>query len=145
MPAGEPGEEIQIREGEARDLEAVYRLGLASPSLQPSATAPYLEKDELPGLLRDVLLVAEAEGSLVGFLLAEIYGPLGYIALLSVAPAFHRQGVASKLLEECGKRLRKKGVERLGGFAFQDKGVKRLLLRLGYTAGKSYIWMDRRI
>lgn len=134
-----------IREGEEKDLEAVYQLGLASPGLQPSATAPYLEKDELPSLLTDVLLVAEIEGQIVGFLLAEIHGPLGYVALLAVAPAFRRQGVAKLLFEDCKERLRKKGVRRLGGFALQDPKIERLLAHLGCRAGKAYTWMDREI
>jgi ribosomal-protein-alanine N-acetyltransferase len=56
-----------------------------------------------------VTVVAEAEGQLVGFCVVQLEDNLGYVVTLDVAPAWRRQGLARRLMEEVEARVRAAG------------------------------------
>lgn len=138
--------EVTIRQAQASDLDAVYRLGLTLPELQPSSAAPFLDLEELPQLLADgLLLVATTGDELIGFLYAERYHRLSYIAFLAVAPDYRRRGIATDLLASCSAYHSAAGATRLGGFACTDGEVTPFLARQGFIKGKAFTWRDRPI
>jgi ribosomal protein S18 acetylase RimI-like enzyme len=57
----------------------------------------------------DLFLVAEAAGELVGTVIGGYDGRRGLIYHLAVAPAFRKQGLATRLMDEVEARLRQKG------------------------------------
>jgi GNAT superfamily N-acetyltransferase len=65
---------------------------------------------EISGLIeRDVVLVAEEEGRLVGAVHTVIEGAIGYFGMLSVDPALQRKGVGRALLAAAEEQCRKAG------------------------------------
>lgn len=66
----------------------------------------YLQRN--PGLS----FVAEADGAIVGSLMAGHDGRRGYIQHLAVANRLRRQGIAGRLLELCLQALKREGIEK---------------------------------
>lgn len=110
----------QIRHGTAADVSAVlalWRRAEASPS--PTETAA-----DLVGLLeRDpaALLVAAAEGEIVGSLIAGWDGWRGTFYRLAVDPTQRRRGLAAALVRAGEERLRALGVRRLNAIVESDE------------------------
>ena len=82
-------EGVEICEGDSRD-----------------EIAAYLKRN--PGLSR----VAEANGKIVGVALCGHDGRRGWIYHLAVAPAYRREKVGQRLLDDCVRGLREAGLKR---------------------------------
>ncbi|HUF47716.1 MAG TPA: GNAT family N-acetyltransferase [Vicinamibacterales bacterium] len=110
--------DVAIRPMARRDLAEVVRLdavhtGAAEPDYWRRVVADFVgRRTDRPR----VGLVAECDGMLAGFVLADVrafeFGsePCGWILEIGVDPRFARQGLASRLLAETGRRLREAGV-----------------------------------
>jgi ribosomal-protein-alanine N-acetyltransferase len=61
---------------------------------------------EAPGA---VTVLAEAQGELAGFCLAQLEQQTGYVVTLDVAPAWRRRGLARRLIAEVESRLQSAG------------------------------------
>jgi [ribosomal protein S18]-alanine N-acetyltransferase len=100
-----------------RAVQGDEALGLVDALMELSA-----ELVEAPHWTREIwraavasereLLVAEADGALVGFVLYTLVAGEAEIESIAVGERFQRQGVGRALMEEMLKRLRMKGFER---------------------------------
>ena len=61
---------------------------------------------EAPGA---ITVLAEAQGKLAGFCIAQLEDSTGYIVTLDVVPAWHRRGLARRLMAEVESRLHSAG------------------------------------
>jgi len=97
-----------IREYASSDLEALYRLDQACfpPGISYSKRMLrwFLAQ---PGA---ICLVAETDGGITGFLLAESEGTVGHIITLDVAAEHRRKRLGSGLLKEAEQQLAARGV-----------------------------------
>jgi len=110
---------IAIRSGLARDAEAVLALWRSSGA-EPTRTD---DVRSIAGLVRhndQALIVAEADGRLVGSVIAGWDGWRGSVYRLVVAPGHRRQGLARRLLAEAEVRLRSQGAIRLAAIVVED-------------------------
>jgi ribosomal protein S18 acetylase RimI-like enzyme len=73
------------------------------------------EAKEIEGMVRDeVALLAEEDGSLVGFALAELrWARVGFLTDVYVQPSHRRRGLAAELVRETAARLRARGATHL--------------------------------
>jgi len=124
---------VAIRTATAADVDAVLDVWNRARSVAARTpdTAEYvgqlLERD--PG----ALLVAEADGELVGALIAGWDGWRGNLYRLAVLPTHRRAGIASALVEEGHDRLRKLGARRVTALVGGDEGAAHKLWRaVGY-------------
>src|SRR6202049_2641218 len=105
--------ELVIRPAREDDLAAVLRLWMEAEVTLPSVS------DSMDGLTRLVrepnagLIIAIIEGRLVGSVMGGWDGWRGNIYRLAVAPAYRREGIARRLVEEIDRALFDKGAERL--------------------------------
>lgn len=121
-----------IRTGTAGDtgpVLALWRIAEGPPS-------PTAGEDPLRQLLRHdpgSLLVAEAEGDLIGTLIAAWDGWRGSFYRLAVDPAWRRRGVATALVRAGEERLRGLGAVRLTAIAVgSDRDATGLWTAAGY-------------
>ena len=106
----------QERSDEAQQILALWREADAAPS--PTDT-----RDEVKKLLGEpaaVLLVAEADGRLVGTVIGGWDGWRGNIYRLAVLPAYRRRGIARALVGEAERRLRSMGARRISALVESD-------------------------
>jgi ribosomal protein S18 acetylase RimI-like enzyme len=109
-----------LRAGRADDIEAVLALwkrAEAGPSSTESADDVrwLLERD------RDALLLADAEGDVVGSLIVGWDGWRGTFYRLAVDPAHRRRGLATQLVRTGEERLRALGAKRLNAIVESEE------------------------
>jgi ribosomal protein S18 acetylase RimI-like enzyme len=106
----------QARPHEAEQVLALWRAAGVTPS--PTDT-----RGEVTKLLSEpaaVLLVAEADGRLVGTVIGGWDGWRGNIYRLAVLPAFQRRGIGRALVGEVERRLQKMGARRVSALVESD-------------------------
>ncbi|MDR6225832.1 GNAT family N-acetyltransferase [Desmospora profundinema] len=89
---------------------------------------------------RDLVLVAEKDGMVVGAIVGTIEKDTGYLYCLAVHPMFQGQGVGRELTILLEDRIRSKGVERIQ--VMVDEGTEKLAPfyhHLGYPQVSSSI------
>ena len=122
-----------IRAATAADIGAVLRVWAEARSAaartpdDPQFVERLLERD--PG----ALLVAEADGEVVGVLIAGWDGWRGNVYRLAVLPSHRRQGIALRLVEAGHDRLRALGARRVTALVGGEEGAAHRLWRaVGY-------------
>ncbi len=110
--------DFSIREARAEDFDAVIRLW---ESIDRHTSLPdrreYLET--FHAFSPELILVAEAEGRIVGTVIGGWDGWRANIARLSTHPDLRRSGVAMALVREIERRLHAKGARRV--YALVDR------------------------
>jgi len=119
-----------IRLATEDDVDAVLDLWRAAEAA-PSATD---DRDGLLGAVRrQVLLVAEADGQVVGSLIAAFDGWRGNLYRLAVAPTHRRRGVGRALVAEGERRLTAAGCRRMSALVLREEAAAR-----GFWAAVEY-------
>jgi ribosomal protein S18 acetylase RimI-like enzyme len=124
---------VTIRPARPDELAAVLRLWDASRS-EHAVTE---DTPERVGRLIDggALLVAEADGAIVGAVIAAFDGWRGNFYRLAVAPPFRRRGIAARLVAAGEERLRAAGAPRITALvAFDDAVARGFWASAGYDA-----------
>lgn len=141
---------LTLRKLEAADLPAITEIAKRSLIFDPIVEEVIAEKTvAAPDRFPDLGLVAEEDGSMVGFVqgacgigASDLHR--GYIRLMAVDPQHQRRGVGSKLLVELENRLRERGATEVSvmdvpqnyfmpGLDFRYTSGVCFLLRHGYT------------
>ena len=113
--------------GEVLVVWAEARSAAARTPDEPEMVERLLERD--PG----ALLVAEADGRVIGALIAGWDGWRGNVYRLAVLPSHRRQGVARRLVEAGHDRLRELGARRVTALVGGEEGAAHGLWRaVGY-------------
>jgi ribosomal-protein-alanine N-acetyltransferase len=120
-----------LREYRAGDWEAMYALDLicfeppfrfSRRTMRGFAEAP-----------NATAVLAEADGKLVGFCVAQIEERAGYVVTLDVSPEFQRKGIARRLMAEIEYRAKESGAESMALHVFTGNGgATRFYDALGY-------------
>jgi ribosomal protein S18 acetylase RimI-like enzyme len=93
------------------------------------AEAPPTPGESIDGLRRlldadpGALLVVEAEGRIVGVVIAAWNGWRGSLYRLAVDPPYRRRGLATRLVREGEKRLRERGAVRIDALVSTETPV----------------------
>ena len=122
--------EVTLREYRAGDAEAMYALDVAcfDPVFQFSRRAMRYFAEAR----RAVTVLAEADGELVGFCIAEV-DEESYVVTLDVAPAWRRRGLARQLMTEVEAKARAAGAESMALHVFKENvGAMRFYEETGY-------------
>jgi ribosomal-protein-alanine N-acetyltransferase len=86
---------------------------------------------EAPGA---VTVLAEAEGKLAGFCIAQLEQRTGYVVTLDVAPTWRRRGLARRLMAEVESRLHSAGAVQMQLHVFPgNAGAIQFYESIGYT------------
>lgn len=131
-------EDFQLRGYRPGDLDAMYRLDMAcfEPVFRFSRSAMrgFAEAPEA------VTLLAEANGGLAGFVIAEVADRAGYIVTIDVGVEWRGKGLARRLMQDLESETRRAGAEVLLLHVYVQNGPAiSLYERLGYeTTGVSH-------
>jgi ribosomal protein S18 acetylase RimI-like enzyme len=112
---------VEIRDGRRADIAAVLELwgngGVPSLGFDEAGLSALLERDP------QALLVALADGLLVGSLIAAWDGWRGSFYRLVVRPELRRRGLGSELLRAGERRLAARGARRLTAIVDPDDPI----------------------
>lgn len=138
-----------VREADIQEMVRIERTitGSARGSLLDGILHDYLERGD-----PDLVLAAEAEGRLVGFLVGEIrpweFGEdeeVAWIKVVGVDPKYQGQGIGRMLGDAFMEKLRKKGVKRLRTLVPWDSGdLITYFKALGFDRSK-YVVLERQL
>jgi ribosomal protein S18 acetylase RimI-like enzyme len=112
---------MEVRRAARADVDAVLEVWAAARSA--AASTP----DDVAGVERLIedgdgaLLVAEADGRVVGAIVAGWDGWRGNMYRLAVLPAFRRRGIGRRLVEAGHESLRAKGARRVTALVASDE------------------------
>ena len=91
-------DEVTLRQYRPGDWEAMYALDVACFDLAFQFSRRAMRY--FAEARRAVSVLAEADGELVGFCIAEVDEQVGYVVTLDVAAAWRRRGMARRLMAE---------------------------------------------
>jgi len=110
------------------------------------------ERDEAAALSRHVVLnpglflIAEAEGSVVGTVLASWDGRRSIVYRMAVDPGWQRRGIGTRLMAEVERRLKTLGARSVALLAWQeDQRAVGFYEALGYQIGEGVAFMMKRL
>jgi ribosomal protein S18 acetylase RimI-like enzyme len=137
---------VRIRAARPEDIERV--LAIWDQARSPAAVTPD-DADIVARLIahtEDALLVAEADGELVGVLIAAWDGWRGNMYRLAVLPAHRRKGIARLLVETGHELLRAKGARRVTALVAQAEAeAVSVWLSLGYERDQEIVRFVRNL
>jgi ribosomal protein S18 acetylase RimI-like enzyme len=112
-------EAVPIRPARSEEVPQILALWQEADAT-PSPTDTRDEVVKLLGEASAVLLVAEADGRLVGTVIGGWDGWRGNIYRLAVLPAYRRRGIARALVGEAERRLSRMGARRISALVEND-------------------------
>jgi ribosomal protein S18 acetylase RimI-like enzyme len=123
--------ECEIRAAEPPDVEGVLALW-SRAGHRPSPTDAATSLDELIAEDAGTLIVADAQGSVVGSIIAAWDGWRGNIYRLVVDPSRSRDGVGAQLIAGAEQRLRTCGARRIVAFVEREREFHDVWSTAGY-------------
>jgi len=112
----------RIRSATAQDIAPVLRLWVAAGG-PPTVSDTHEGLSRLLAAGRDGLLIAEADGAVIGSLIAAWDGWRGSFYRLAVHPEYRRRGLARAMLREGERHLRELGALRLTAIVADEDAV----------------------
>jgi len=104
-----------------QDIERAAGVLFGGIGMEDIAADPPLEEEVLAGYIGDGRAwVAEVEGQVVGYALADEVDGQGHLEQVSVDPAFGRRGLGRRLIETVCSWARDRGFSRLTLITFRD-------------------------
>lgn len=140
--------DIRIRNMTQDDISEVQAMGMEASELKASKTDSFWSKEILENWVKggDVMLVAEAEGKVVGFQITQLHAPTktGYLSDIAIHPDWRRHGIGSRLVEEAVAQLQKCGANYIYGLTkTENEKIHILLEKLGFTKGNVFYWFEK--
>ncbi len=126
--------EITVRRFRIEDYDRVMELWQqAGLPLKPKGRDSRQEIERQIQLSQVIFLVAEAEGKVIGTVLATHDGRKGWINRLAVDPAYRHRGLAQRLVAEAEAELEKAGLGIFAALIEEDNLPSiRLFEKMGY-------------
>jgi [ribosomal protein S18]-alanine N-acetyltransferase len=124
-------DDVTLRDYRREDAEAMYALDVAcfEPVFRFSRRAMRTFAESRGA----ITVLAEVDGKLVGFFVAQMEGQIGYVVTLDVAPAWRRRGLARRLMDELEERLRAAGAMGMALHVFTgNTGAMQFYEDIGY-------------
>jgi ribosomal protein S18 acetylase RimI-like enzyme len=147
--------EVTIRAMDIEDLSAVYRLG---ESLFTSEEYPILYRTwdpfEVTGMFTsdpEYCLVAEANGQVVGFVLATTvvkegtaWKRYGYLNWIGISDGFQRVRLGYRLYRKLEETFREDGVRMvIADTVVENEKAIGFFRRLGFTVSGGHVWLSK--
>ena len=140
---------VKIRKMKIEDVELVYALGIGEKRFRVGAeSAGFWTKEQLRNWVKskdDVLLVAEENRQIVGYVLSQYHAPTRKATFenLYVFPKYRNLGIAKMLTLELIHQLKEKKAYICGLIETDNESIAQLLGANGFKKGKQMIWMDQ--
>lgn len=140
---------VQVRKAKATDVDAIHTLGIAVPQFSVNTeTVTFWPKDILAQAVTSnntLILVAEADQQVVGFIIANLNLSLrkAIIENVYVRPKNRDAGIGSMLLNGLLASLSGTAIEYIATLIpLNALDASRLYEEAGFSKGESFLWLD---
>ena len=142
--------DIRIRTMTQDDVPEVYTIGREAAELKASTTDVFWSEEVLASWVvsGEPMLVAEAEGAVVGFQLTQFHAPTktGYLSDIAIHPDWRRHGIGSRLVEEALAQLQQQGANYVYGLTkLENEKIHALLEKFGFIKGNAFYWFEKHL
>jgi ribosomal protein S18 acetylase RimI-like enzyme len=141
---------INIRKAEIKDADAIHNLGeMVSEFSVSEETITFWPKDILAQAVASkdaLILVAEADQQIIGFIIANLNVSLrkAIIENVYVRPENRDAGIGGKLLDKLLTFLSDTTIEYISTLIPLDtEEAARLYLAAGFSKGEAFLWLDK--
>jgi len=142
---------MKIRKGNISDFDSLFRFLNETPELQAGEEGNTYTKEWVNAVLtdteRDLVLIAEENNKIIGFLMAELWPKKGYsfFSDIFVVPEFRRKGVATKLLGEYEKIVRHQKMNRIMSWVLtNNKKMHNFMKNNGFKKEYSFYLYEKK-
>ena len=141
----------QIRTARKKDIGPIYELGKKTLELSFSKEMTFHDKSEFKEFIShpkdNILLIAEREGEVIGFLYAKIISRTWCLLdSLTVKREYRKHGIGTQLLTGLYKMLKEDKVTYVQILEqINQKKTRRFWREQGFKEEKVFIWADRRL
>lgn len=92
----------------------------------------------------DLFLVAEEDGRIVGSVMGAWDGRRGWLYHLGVLPGHQKRGIATQLVKEVEKRMRRKGVVKVNAAVYETNRPSLTFFKnMGYAADRTSVFYGK--
>jgi ribosomal protein S18 acetylase RimI-like enzyme len=140
---------MEIRRAEKEDSSRVYEIGTGTEEFEVSDDEDmFWDKDSLESWFnnqKDVCLVAEESGEVVGFVLSHIHMPTGKVEIenIFVADSHRRCGIATELCQRLLNDYQSKNANFAVALTLQDNDkIHNLNQKVGFQKGENMVWWE---
>ena len=142
--------DIHIRNMTQNDVATVAAIGSSAPELKSSESDVFWSEEILANWVAsdDIMLVAEAEGRVVGFQLTQLHLPTktGYLSDIAIHPDWRRHGIGAQLIEEALAQFQERGANYIYGLTkLENEKIHALLEKFGFTKGNAFYWFEKHL
>lgn len=134
------------------DIPAVRKIGDSTPELSVTEdNSAFWGAARLTGWIeahQDVMLVAEEDGEVVGFLITQIHMPskMGYLSDLAVKESARGKGVASQLVKLTLDNMRELGITYVYALTqMENSKIHNLLKKYNFDQCEKMIWFESQL
>jgi [ribosomal protein S18]-alanine N-acetyltransferase len=140
--------ELVIRDMREADVAAVAAIGRGASELKTNEDDEFWDEELLKDWVAgdDVMLVVEADGQVVGFMLTQVHKATkaGYLSDVAIHPDWRGQGIGSRLIEAVLARLKERGIQYVYGLTkVENEKIHGLLKKFGFTQGNAFYWFEK--
>lgn len=138
---------MKIRKMQKKDINSVYQLGIKEKEFQVSEDLKFWSKNQIKNWIisKDgVLLVAEQNKDIVGFIMSTIHNPTkkAVIENIYISKKYRSKGLAEKLLNMCIKLLKKQGAIHVHALVEDsNKASLNLLKKNNFNIFSKFYWV----
>jgi len=142
---------VIIREPGPKDVNVLYEMGITEEAFAVSSGTRFYQERYLANWIarpdNDILLVAEMENEIVGFLFCRVNRHAwAMLENIAVRPAKRKQGIGTTLLKECLKRLQAKGINYVASIVREGNNASiEFLTNKGFSLGNRFVWIEKHV
>lgn len=140
--------DVMIRDLKVKDLNQFYKKGVLCEDFSMEEETGFYGKSYLVSWINnkrdDILLVAEKEGEVIGFLFCQVKFKIWAMGEnIYVAKRESGSGVDQLLFDECQKRLREKyGIDYIAWFVRPGSFEEQFVKKMGFEKGNQFFWWE---
>ena len=141
-----------IRRGKIGDLNVLMKFLNDTPELGGGLKEETYSQDYVKACLtdkdRDIVLILEDKGVIVGFLIAELWKNKKYSFLIDlfVKPDYRKMGIARKLIKEHERVCKKLGLKRISGLVLVNNfRMHKFMKKTNFKRGNALYFYEKNI
>jgi len=145
-------DKLKLRIGRFSDSEELLGMLNSSSELQASEEGNTYTKEWIDDALKDkkknIVLIAEENRKIIGFLVSEIWLRKRYSFLndIYIAPEYRQKGIATKLMDEYENRCEKLNIRAIIGLVLTtNEKMHKFKEKLGYKRGSAFYLYEKRL